>query len=67
MDSWFEADVTLHQILVEVHKVNEKTPHFFETMHSNHYAITHKEANLMAFLTHAFEFVFLKLSPEFFE
>ena len=65
---WFEADVTLRQIQVELHKSNmETTPQFFDMMYDNDYVITHKEANIE--WTNAqgtcIEYAFLKLSPDF--
>lgn len=44
---WFQADVTLRQILVELHKSDVvKTPQFFDLMYENGYVIFHKEANI---------------------
>jgi hypothetical protein len=64
---WFEADVTLRQILVEVHKSDViKTPRFFDILYENDYVIFHKEANI-AWIQNmvAIEFAFLKLSKDF--
>jgi len=68
--AWFEADVTLKQIQVELH--NSKIPetaHFFETMYDNNYVVTHKEPNIAYPLKggYAIEYAFLKLAPEFFD
>ena len=60
--SWFDAPVTISQILVEVHSVGTvvskdgssdddrtKFPpakHFFQRLHDENFAIFHKEANI---------------------
>ena len=73
--SWFHADVTLKQILVEIHprmsqwqpsvKLPE-TVNFFHTLHKQGYVITHKEPNIQ-YQGNGFcvEYNFLLLSPEF--
>jgi hypothetical protein len=77
--SWFEANVTLQQILVEVHSSSEKvgerglhlvapgTSEFFEELYEKeHYGIFHKEANVQFWqYKPCFEFCFVKLSPSF--
>lgn len=74
--SWFDANVTLQQIVVELHpsmsllwrptmKLPE-TVHFFTTLHKHGYVITHKEPNIQyqgAGL--CVEYNFLLTSPEF--
>lgn len=66
---WFEADITLRQIQVELHKSNPKTtPDFFDLLYENNYVITHKESNIewTGPQNVAIEYAFLKLTPEFF-
>jgi len=69
--TWFDAGVTLRQILVELHGNPAPTTHqFFDFMYENNYVITHKEPNIeypRAGNWYAVEFAFLKLSPDFFE
>ena len=61
---WFEANVTLRQILVELHGSDvQNTPKFFDLMYENNYVIFHKEPNIA--YPGAIEYAFLKLSPEF--
>ena len=65
---WFEAPVTLRQILVETHSADViKTPAFFDTIYKNNYVIFHKEPNIAwsSGNTMAMEFAFLKLSESF--
>lgn len=65
---WFEADVMLRQILVELHKSDVKnTPRFFDLMYDNGYVIFHKEANIAYSgpSNLAIEYALLKLAPEF--
>ena len=66
---WFEADITLRQIQVELHKSDVmNTPKFFDLMYENNYVITHKESNIewTGPSNVAIEYAFLKLSPSFF-
>lgn len=66
VNTWFDADVTLRQILVEVHGVKDETVPFFETLYRNNYVITHKEPNILGKNMGALvEFAFLKLGAEF--
>lgn len=63
--NWFDSDVTIRQIQVELHNVDIKTtPKFFDTLWHNHYVITHKEPNIA--YPGAIEYAFLKLSSDFF-
>eukprot|EP00985_Skeletonema_marinoi_P019046 scaffold10804_cov129-Skeletonema_marinoi.AAC.1 len=66
---WFEADITLRQIQIELHQSKvDDTPRFFDMMYENKYVITHKESNI-EFTgpgNVAIEYAFLKLAPEFF-
>lgn len=73
---WFEADITLKQIQVELHKSEiPGTMEFFDVIWDNHYVITHKEPNIAYPLgrnslnkpEYAIEYAFLKMSPEFME
>lgn len=74
--SWFEADVMLRQILVEVHSPPELIPQhmeelndFFSVVPKNNYVMFHKEANIAHPLNspvEAVEYGYLKLAPEFF-
>jgi Methyltransferase domain len=50
-ESWAAANVTLRQILVEVHAgkdamIQPQSNQFFEFMHRQGYVITHKEPNI---------------------
>lgn len=66
---WFEADVTLRQIQVELHQSDViKTPQFFDLLYENNYVITHKESNIewTGPQNVAIEYALLKLAPEFF-
>jgi len=61
---WFEANITLRQIQVELHGADiQETPKFFDLMYKNNYVITHKEPNIVA--GKAIEFALLKLAPDF--
>jgi len=65
-EDWFDANVTLRQILVEVHGV--KVPQTFELfdrlMRRENYVCFHKEANVISKPpADAWEFAFLKLAP----
>lgn len=67
---WFDADITLRQIQIELHSSNPNTtPEFFDFMYENNYVITHKESNI-EYTGPAndvcIEYAFLKLAPEFF-
>lgn len=77
VSSWFEADRTLRQVLIELHStipggdvLLPQTPNFFRTMYDNGYVVTHKEPNIMFWdppnKIKALEYVFLKLHPSFF-
>ena len=66
---WFDADITLRQIQIELHSSNPNTtPEFFDAMYENNYVITHKESNIefTGPATVCIEYAFLKLAPEFF-
>ncbi len=81
--SWFRADVTLKQILVEIHprmtatlslspwKSTVRLPetvNFFTTLHEKGYVITHKEPNIQYQGNGiCVEYNFLLLSPEFWQ
>uniref|UniRef100_A0A7S2RBX2 Methyltransferase domain-containing protein n=1 Tax=Eucampia antarctica TaxID=49252 RepID=A0A7S2RBX2_9STRA len=64
---WFEADITLRQIQIELHNADiQQTPKFFDLMYKNNYVITHKEPNIAnAGGKKAIEYAFLKLASEF--
>jgi len=67
---WFEADVTLRQIQVELHKSDVvETPQFFDMLYENNYVITHKESNIewTGPRDVCIEYALLKLAPEFFD
>jgi len=68
---WFEANVTLRQIQVELHHLDiQKTLKFFDLMYENNYVIFHKEANIAWPAGNgigAIEYAFLKLAPKFSE
>lgn len=61
---WFEADVNIRQILVEVHSVKKpETFDFFKHLEALGYIIFHKEANVLAKpFGDAWEYGFIKLS-----
>merc|ERR1719188_1711632 len=66
--SWFDAKVTLRQILVEVHAFKNEvklpqTVDLFQRFYREGYVITHKEPNMASNM--CVEYVFLKLSPDF--
>jgi hypothetical protein len=69
--TWFEAPVTLRQILVEVHddfhgRVRvPQVPDFYKNMYRNNYVIYHKEPNIQ-FNPGCVEYGFLKLDRTFF-
>lgn len=64
--SWFDANVMLRQIQVEVHGADvQKTPQFFDRLYEENYVITHKEPNIAYGGGYALEFAFLKLAPGF--
>lgn len=65
---WFEANVVLRQIQIELHKSDViKTPRFFDLIYANNYVITHKEPNVAYTgpTDLAIEYALLKLAPEF--
>jgi len=63
---WFEADITLRQIQIELHGADiQITPKFFDLMYKNNYVITHKEPNIAYPEGKAIEYAFLKLAPQF--
>jgi hypothetical protein len=75
--SWFDTNVTLRQILVEVHSTAElprsevkRLVNFFKTMFLNNYVIFHKEPNIHfwrdSLKVRCVEFTFLKLGKAFF-
>lgn len=70
-DSWFEADVTLRQIQVEIHRNPQpQIQNFFRAFRNNGYVMFHKEPNIAHPLdspVYAIEFSFLKLADTFFE
>lgn len=66
---WFEADITLRQIQIELHQSHPiNTPKFFDMMYENNYVITHKESNIQYTGPDnvCIEYAFLKLAPAFF-
>jgi len=63
---WFDARVTLMQILVEVHNTPPEAIDFFETMQSNGYVTFHKEPNTAFGGGLCQEYALLKLGPDFF-
>jgi hypothetical protein len=68
--SWFEAPVTLRQILVEVHDKRgsipvPQVPDFYKNMYRNNYVIFHKEPSIQ-FNPGCMEYGFLKLHRTFF-
>eukprot|EP00594_Rhizosolenia_setigera_P008829 CAMPEP_0178972462 /NCGR_PEP_ID=MMETSP0789-20121207/21031_1 /TAXON_ID=3005 /ORGANISM="Rhizosolenia setigera, Strain CCMP 1694" /LENGTH=334 /DNA_ID=CAMNT_0020659921 /DNA_START=22 /DNA_END=1026 /DNA_ORIENTATION=- len=64
---WFNSDVVMMQILVEVHgSPNPEANEFFETMQKFNYVTTHKEPNTHFSGGRCQEYSFLKLAPEFF-
>jgi hypothetical protein len=72
--SWFDTNVTLRQILVEVHykwAVDKGLIDYFKTMFLNNYVIFHKEHNILRAtqrnnVVRCVEFTFLKLDRRFF-
>jgi len=70
LPTWFEANVTLRQIQLEIHTYGKPTAMVvtvFNTLFENGYVITHKEPNIMWTDGSCVEFAFLKLSSKFFE
>lgn len=69
--TWFEAPVTLRQILVEVHDdfkgriKGPMVPDFYKNMYRNNYVIFHKEPNIQ-YNPGCVEYGFLKLDRTFF-
>ena len=67
---WFDAPVTLRQILVETHSSDViSTPRFFDVLYEHQYVIFHKEPNIAYSGKNnmAMEFALLKLSKDFFD
>jgi hypothetical protein len=74
--SWFDTNVTLRQVLVEVHSNEPFTReaakglvNYFTTMFRNNYVIFHKEPNIQYWrgsLARCVEYTFLKLDKAFF-
>jgi hypothetical protein len=76
--SWFEANVTLRQILVEVHAKDQGWTkeyakglvNFFQSMYRNNYVIFHKEPNIQfwrnSLSVRCLEYAFLKLDKAVF-
>jgi len=63
---WFEADIILRQIQIELHGADvQQTPKFFDLIYKNGYVITHKEPNIAYPAGKAIEFALLKLAPDF--
>lgn len=63
---WFDSEVTIMQILVEVHGSPPNANDFFETMQKHHYVTFHKEPNTLFSGGTCQKYGFLKLAPEFF-
>jgi len=66
-EAWFDAGLSIRQILVEVHNNEAVAPNvhkFFKHLFDVGYMIFHKEANVLAQGT-CIEYAFLKLTPEF--
>lgn len=70
-DSWFEADVVLRQVQVEIHKNPQpKIQNFFRAFRNHGYVMFHKEPNIAHPLdspVYAIELAFLKLGDSFFD
>lgn len=62
----FDAEVTIMQILVEVHGSPPNANDFFETLQKHHYVTFHKEPNTLFSGGTCQKYSFLKLAPEFF-
>jgi len=69
--SWFESDVILRQVQVEIHRnPRPQIQNFFRAFRNNGYVMFHKEPNIAHPLNspvEAIEFSFLKLAESFFE
>lgn len=69
--TWFNANVTLRQIQVEIHSNPlPATTDLFKLMYNNNYVITHKEPNILypySLNDYAIEYAFLHLAAGFFE
>lgn len=64
---WFNSDVVMLQILVEVHDSPALVANdFFETMQKLNYVTSHKEPNTHFCAGRCQNYSFLKLAPEFF-
>lgn len=70
-DDWFDADVMLRQILVEVHGVNKhgNMDNFFQKMQEEGYVTFHKEPNIKYSYSNFFavEYAMLKLDASFYD
>ena len=68
-EGWFEADVTLKQILVEVHNSPTNVNDFFNRIQEEGYVTFHKEPNIKYApgSTLCVEYAFLKLTKDFFK
>lgn len=64
---WFTSQVTMMQILVEVHKSPPQAIDFFDTMQQKGYVTFHKEPNTIFGGGNCQEYAMLKLAPNFFE
>lgn len=71
--SWFDADVVIRQVLVELHEVKSGIPQpggldFFNTMYQQGYVIFHKEPNIQYWqYGRCVEYAFLRLNQTFFQ
>lgn len=78
VSSWFEANVTLRQVQIEVHEGYNRAqnrhfipqpdaPDFFKKMYKEGYVIFHKEPNIMFWkYAKCVEYAFLRLDQSFF-
>ena len=70
-DSWFDADVVLRQVQVEIHRNPQpKIQNFFRAFRNQVYVMFHKEPNITHPLNSpvaAIELAFLKLGDSFFD
>mmetsp|Transcript_50135 Transcript_50135/g.74852 ORF Transcript_50135/g.74852 Transcript_50135/m.74852 type:complete len:330 (-) Transcript_50135:520-1509(-) len=71
--SWLEANVTLRQVLVEVHETKDEkiplpeAPDFFRSMYLRGYVIFHKEPNIQFWrFARCLEYAFILLDKKFF-
>lgn len=65
-NDWFNSDVVMMQILVEVHGAPPEGNSFFETMQKLNYVTFHKEPNIQFGGGTCLAYSFLKLAPGFF-